>query len=133
MSALELVQVGLGYALVVLGVGLVAVAALGLVRFPDAYSRLSAVTKAATLGLCLTLLGVLVLDPSWANAVKVLLAVALQFVTSPVGGFALGRAAYRSGSPLAPNSSYDELAEHLGRRDGDASSDDRSGDGPSRR
>jgi multicomponent Na+:H+ antiporter subunit G len=133
VSALELVQAGLGYGLVVLGVGLVATAALGLVRFPDAYSRLSAVTKAATLGLCLTLIGVLVLDPSWSNAVKVLLAVALQFVTSPVGGFALGRAAYRSGSPLAPNSSYDELADHLGGRDAVAKGEDRSGDHPPRR
>lgn len=109
MSALEAVQAVIGYGLVVLGVGLVAVAALGLIRFHDAYSRLSAVTKAATLGVCLTLLGVLVLDPSVSNAVKVLLAVALQFLTSPVGGFALGRAAYRSGSPLAPESLYDEL------------------------
>ena len=109
MSALAILQALAGYGLIVLGVGLVGVAALGLLRFPDAYSRLSAVTKAATLGVCLTLLGVLVLDPSWSNAVKVLLAVALQFLTSPVGGFALGRASYRSGSPLAPGSLYDEL------------------------
>jgi len=109
VSALAILQALAGYGLIVLGVGLVGVAALGLLRFPDAYSRLSAVTKAATLGVCLTLLGVLVLDPSWSNAVKVLLAVALQFLTSPVGGFALGRASYRSGSPLAPGSLYDEL------------------------
>lgn len=109
MNAPEVLQTGAGHALVVVGVALIGIGALGLLRFPDAYSRLSAVTKAATLGLCLTLLGVLVLDPSWSNGVKVLLAVALQFVTSPVGGFALGRAAYRSGSPLAPGSRYDEL------------------------
>ncbi len=126
MSAPEIVQAAGGYGLVGLGVGLLAVAALGLIRFPDAYSRLSAVTKAATLGLCLTLLGVLVLEPSWANAVKVLLAVALQFVTSPVGGFALGRAAYRSGSPLSPGSSYDELGGRHSAQDGGAGGDDPS-------
>lgn len=131
MNALELVQAGLGYGLVVLGVGLVAVAALGLLRFPDAYSRLSAVTKAATLGLCLTLLGVLVLDPSWSNGVKVLLAVGLQFVTSPVGGFALGRAAYRSGSPLAPGSRYDELGGR--HRDGASTETGQGGDDGARR
>lgn len=128
MSALELVQVVVGHGLVVLGVGLLAVSALGLIRFPDAYSRLSAVTKAATLGVCLTLLGVLVLDPSWTSAVKVLLAVALQFVTSPVGGFAIGRAAYRSGSPLAPRTSYDELGGRHAAQDRS-----RGGDGPVRR
>lgn len=132
MSAAEVAQSVLGHGLVLLGVGLLAVAGLGLLRFPDAYSRLSAVTKAATLGVCFTLLGVLVLEPSWTNAFTVLLAVALQFVTSPVGGFALGRAAYRSGSPLAPSSSYDELAEHLGGRDGTAG-DGRTGDDAARR
>lgn len=106
-----------GHALAVLGVLLIGVAALGLVRFPDAYSRLSAVTKAATVGVCLVLIGALVLQPSWSALAKVAVAVALQLATSPVGGFALGRAAYRTGSPLAPSSRYDELG---GRTAGDA-------------
>ena len=116
MSA-QLVADVLGHALATLGVLLIAVAALGLVRFPDAYSRLSAVTKAGTLGVCLVLLGALVLEPSWPALAKVAVAACLQLATSPVGGFALGRAAYRTGSPLAPSSRYDELG---GRTAGDA-------------
>ncbi len=100
-----------GYVLASLGVVLIALGSIGLVRFPDAYSRLSAVTKAATLGVCLVLLGVAALLPSWPVVVTVVLAIALQLVTSPVGGYALGRAAYRSGSPLAPSSRYDELRD----------------------
>lgn len=100
-----------GHVLVVIGVGLVAVAAVGLLRLPDPFSRLSAVTKAGVTGVCLVLLGVLALDPSWSNLVKVLLATTLQLVTSPVGGFALGRAAYRSGAPLSGRTRYDELAD----------------------
>ncbi len=107
-SPLDLV----GYVVAGLGVALIALGSLGLIRFPDAYSRLSAVTKAATLGVCLVLLGVAALLPSWPVAVTVVLAVVLQLVTSPVGGYALGRAAYRSGSPLAPSSRYDELRAH---------------------
>lgn len=99
-----------GYVLAVGGALLFVVAALGLVRFPDVYSRISAVTKAATLGVILVLLGVLLIDPSWRAAVAVVLAVVLQVVTSPVGGYALGRAAHRSGAPLAPGSRYDHLA-----------------------
>lgn len=105
----------LGHVLATVGVLLIGVAALGLVRLPDPYSRLSAVTKAATAGVCLVLLGALVLDPSWAALAKVALAVALQLVTSPVGGYALGRAAYRTGTPLSPRTGYDEL----GARDDD--------------
>jgi multicomponent Na+:H+ antiporter subunit G len=106
MSALDLV----GGLLVALGVGLVAAAGLGLLRLPDAYTRMSAVTKAASLGVVLVLLGALALAPSWGNAVKVLLAVGLQLVTAPAGGFAIGRAAYRARSPLTPETGYDELA-----------------------
>lgn len=100
----------LGHVLAVLGVGLVLVAALGLLRLPDPFSRLSAVTKSGTAGVCLVLLGVLAISPSWPALVAVVLAVALQLATSPVGGFALGRAAYRSGAPLSSRTGYDELA-----------------------
>lgn len=100
-----------GYVLVTAGVLLLGVAGIGLVRLSDAYSRLSAVTKAATSGVCLVLLGVLALEPSWPALLKVLLALVLQLATSPVGGYALGRAAYRSGTPLSEVTGYDELAE----------------------
>lgn len=113
MSATEVLTVVaavVGHVLVVLGVALVAVAALGLVRLPDPFSRLSAVTKAGVAGVCLVLLGVLAIAPSWSALVTVVLAVALQLLTNPVGGFALGRAAYRSGAPLSSRTRYDELA-----------------------
>jgi multicomponent Na+:H+ antiporter subunit G len=100
----------LGGVLVALGVGLVAAAGIGLLRLPDAYTRMSAVTKAASLGVVLVLLGALALAPSWGNAAKVLVAVVLQLVTAPAGGFAIGRAAYRARSPLAALTGYDELA-----------------------
>lgn len=100
----------IGGVLVALGVGLIAAAGLGLIRLPDAYCRMSAVTKAASLGVVFVLLGALVLAPSWDNALKVGLAVTLQLLTAPVGGFAIGRASYRAGAPLTAETGYDELA-----------------------
>ncbi|AYY15184.1 monovalent cation/H(+) antiporter subunit G [Actinobacteria bacterium YIM 96077] len=88
-------------------------AAIGLVRLADVYSRLSAVTKAATLGVVLVLGGAFCLEPSWKSFFVVGLAAFLQFFTAPVGGFALGRAAYRAGSPLAPQTQYDELDDAI--------------------
>jgi len=105
MTVLEV----LGGVLVVAGAGLVALAGVGLLRFPDAYSRMNAVTKAATLGVVLVLLGALLREQSWQSAAAVLVAVALQLFTAPVGGFALGRAAYRAGTPLGSATRYDEL------------------------
>jgi multicomponent Na+:H+ antiporter subunit G len=109
MTVLEVV----GGVLVVAGAALVAFAGVGLLRFPDAYSRMNAVTKAATLGVVLVLLGALVLKPSWQSVAAVLVAVALQLFTAPVGGFALGRAAYRAGTPLGGATRYDELEDAI--------------------
>ncbi|WP_216699415.1 monovalent cation/H(+) antiporter subunit G [Actinotalea ferrariae] len=115
MNAAVLVQSLVGHTALVLGVGLFVIAAIGLLRFGDAYSRLAATTKSGTLGVCLVLLGVLVLEPTWAHAVILLVAIALQLVTAPVGGFALGRAAFRSDAPMPAGTAYDELHEHVER------------------
>lgn len=98
---------------VLLGAGtlLIGITGVGLLRLPDIYNRMNAVAKAASLGLILILLGVLVLLPSPRTAVVVTLAILLQLVTAPVGGYALARAAYRSGTPMAPESRFDALAE----------------------
>lgn len=100
-----------GGLLVAAGVLLMLIAGLGLIRFSDAYSRMSAVTKAATLGVVFVLAGVLVLEFTWVNALKLLVAIALQLATAPVGAFAMGRAAYRAGTPLSERTHYDHLAD----------------------
>jgi multicomponent Na+:H+ antiporter subunit G len=112
MNALVVAQSVAGHAAVLLGIGLFCIAGIGLLRFGDAYSRLAATTKSGTLGVCLVLLGVLVLEPTWSHAVILAVAIALQIITSPVGGFALGRAAFRSDAPMPAGTRYDELHEH---------------------
>lgn len=47
--------------------------AVGIVRFPDIYSRLHAVTKADTLGLGLIVLGLIVRQPHWHSAGSMIL------------------------------------------------------------
>ena len=46
----------IGIVIVALGIGLMVVAGIGLLRFPDIFLRMSAVTKAATMGTSLILL-----------------------------------------------------------------------------
>jgi multicomponent Na+:H+ antiporter subunit G len=89
-------------AAVLIGFGtfLIAVAVLGLIRLPDAYCRINAVAKAASLGVVCVLLGVLVWMPGFRTALAVLPALALQLFTAPLSGYATGRAAHRSRAPL---------------------------------
>lgn len=103
----------LGYALVVLGVALISIAAVGLFRLPDLFTRTNAVAKAAALGVSCVLAGTIILIPSPTTIVVVLLAIAAQLFTTPIAGYAVGRAGYRSGAPKAAATHRDDLATHL--------------------
>jgi multicomponent Na+:H+ antiporter subunit G len=107
MSVVEIV----GAALLVLGAAVFAVAGVGVVRLPDLYTRVSAVTTAAGLGVSLIVLGVLLHNFDAAKAVKAVLAIVVNLATAAVGGHALGRAGYLTGVPLASQTRYDELAD----------------------
>ena len=102
---------GLAAALLLTGVGLSVVAGVGLQRFPDVFARMHAATKPATLGLVLVLSGAALRVDDPGHVAKLLLAVALQFFTAPVGAHMVGRAAYRAGTELSPATSVDELAK----------------------
>ena len=84
-------------ALLLGGVALAVVAGIGLLRFPDVFSRMHAATKPATLGLLMVCLGgVLAVDDGTDRSKLVLVAV-FQFLTAPVAAHMIGRAAYRAG------------------------------------
>jgi multicomponent Na+:H+ antiporter subunit G len=96
--------------LVVLGTIIIGGAAIGMVRLPDVYSRINAVAKAAALGVSLILAGIAVLEPSPQRIVIIALAIAAQLFTAPIAGYAVGRAAYRSGATLTASTRRDDLA-----------------------
>lgn len=100
-----------GGTLIALGVVLTLLAAVGILRLPDLLIRMNAATKAASLGVACVLAGVAFLDPSVEAAVKVTLAIVLQFATAPIAGHVIGRAAYNSGTPLWGGTLYDEMAD----------------------
>lgn len=105
------IQVLAGNALAAAGTGLVAIAALGLIRLPDAYNRANAVAKAAALGVICVLLGALTLMPNPTTATIIGLGIVLQLLTTPFGAYAVGRAAHRSGAPLATSTHRDDLGD----------------------
>ena len=84
---------------IVLGTGIFfhAVAALGVIRLPDFYTRLHAVSKAETLGVLLTVLALgISVGPSLLAAKLGLVAVFL-FLGNPTSTHAIARAALRTG------------------------------------
>ena len=71
-------------------------AALGLVRMPDLYTRLQAATKAATLGAFSIMLGVLLHMPDWSA--KLVLVIFFILLTSPVGSSTIARSSFLLGN-----------------------------------
>jgi multicomponent Na+:H+ antiporter subunit G len=87
----------LSWIIIVVGAGFSIVGAIGLLRFPDFYTRLHAAGITDTLGAWLILLGVLLQVESWLVATKLVLIVVFLFFTSPTATHALARAALASG------------------------------------
>ncbi|WP_017728447.1 monovalent cation/H(+) antiporter subunit G [Halalkalibacterium ligniniphilum] len=87
------------------------VGSIGLLRLPDVYLRIHAVSKNATLGVIMimvaTFLFFLLLEGEFIG--KILLTILFVFLTAPVAGLMISRAAYRIGTPLFDKTSQDDL------------------------
>ncbi|MCG8581376.1 MAG: monovalent cation/H(+) antiporter subunit G [Bacteroidales bacterium] len=67
------------------------IAAIGLMRFKDLYSRIHASTKATSLGLFLTIIGVTIYFASWMVALKLSLIIIFIYLTSPLAGHSIAK------------------------------------------
>ena len=81
------------------GVFFQAIAALGVVRMPDVYTRLHAVSKAETLGVLLTLAAIGLSTGLSLTTVKVAFVASFLFLATPTATHAVTRAALRLGVP----------------------------------
>lgn len=77
-----------------------AIAGLGLLRFPDVLMRMHASTKAGTLGVGLCVTSVAIFNANDLITTRVILIVAFLLLTAPVAAHLIGRAVYRTSSPL---------------------------------
>jgi multicomponent Na+:H+ antiporter subunit G len=100
-------------ALLLVGSLLSAIAALGILRFPDVYTRLHAASKAGPLGAGLILLALAFASGDWAIAIRCVLGFLFLILTSPVSAHLLARSALRTGtSPDARTSIQEYETNH---------------------
>ena len=94
---------------ILLGALFVLAAAVGVLRFPDLYTRLHASSKLVTLGSAGIFFGAM-LTFSSVEVTAVLVAIlAFQFLTTPLSAYMIAQAAYRRG--LRPQLGSDERDE----------------------
>jgi multicomponent Na+:H+ antiporter subunit G len=98
--------------LMALGLFFAFASVVGLIRFPDVYTRVHAGTKALSGGAMLILIGVAMRAPSWQGAVKSVLIALFFLATNPLASHAISRACYRHG--IAPHGTVlDEYGEAM--------------------
>lgn len=99
--------------LVLSGVGFILLAALGALRFPDALTRMAAVSKASTLGLTLIFCAIIIHSGVVADTVKALLTIAVLWLSAPIAAHLLGRSALRTNEPLHEKTKGTELIDEI--------------------
>ena len=95
MTTLELIAL----VLMVVGSLFTLLAAVGVVRMPDIYCRLSATSKAAPFGVGLVLAGTTLVIGEASFALQAAAVAVFVAITSPVAAHALARAVHRSRAP----------------------------------
>ncbi|MEM2192012.1 MAG: monovalent cation/H(+) antiporter subunit G [Candidatus Hadarchaeales archaeon] len=88
--------------------------AIGLVRFPDVYTRLHANTVVVVGGAIMLIIGATISTGPSVFLLKGIVIAVFLFLTNPVGSHAIARAAHRSGVKLWKGSVVDKLRENGG-------------------
>jgi multicomponent Na+:H+ antiporter subunit G len=103
--------------LMLIGAVLMLLAAIGVLRMPDVFTRMQASTKAASLGSGTALLAVALHFGELGVVVRALLAVAFIFLTAPISAHMIARAAYFIGVPIWERSVIDDLEGRYDRKE----------------
>ncbi|WP_073851046.1 monovalent cation/H(+) antiporter subunit G [Pontibacter flavimaris] len=95
------------------GVVFMLIASIGLLRFPDFYIRMSAITKGSTLGLGLILLGMAIYFNQPGVLLKVLAIIGFTSITAPVAAHVIGRTAVQNRIPFWEKTDLEEFRAYL--------------------
>ncbi len=100
--------------LVLIGALLMLLAAVGVLRLPDLFTRMQASTKASTLGLACLLAGTALQLAEVSSSIRAVSIGAFLMLTSPVSTHVIARAAYLMRVPLWEGTVVDEWREDAG-------------------
>ncbi|MCQ8780875.1 monovalent cation/H(+) antiporter subunit G [Mangrovibrevibacter kandeliae] len=108
MTAVFQILVGL---LILCGSAFAAVAALGVLRLPDLYSRMHAASKAGAVGSSIMLIALMLATDQPSEVLRAIGAIIFFLLTAPISAHLLARAAYLVGYPMWKGSVLDEMPD----------------------
>jgi len=96
--------------LIVIGAIFALIAAIGVYRLPDFYTRMHAASKAGTLGAGLMFLSIAITSADIGVATRAIAGIVFFLLTAPVAAHLLARAAYFTGVKPWAGTHIDDLA-----------------------
>lgn len=81
------------------GCAFMMIAAIGILRLPDTFTRMHAATKVGTVGIVNMLLAVAVYFPDTGVAIRAGLIIVFFFLTAPIAAQVIARVAYQQSGP----------------------------------
>lgn len=113
MTESEIIKL-IGALMVLLGSIMAIISAYGIISLPDVYTRSHAGTKSSTLAVLLTLTGVFLyfLATEHYISIRLVLGIVFLYLTAPVAGHLICRAAYVSGIDIEKEIIEDEIYEN---------------------
>ncbi len=97
--------------LLLLGCVFSLLAAVGLIRMPDLYTRMQSATKAGTLGVACTAAAAALHFKDTIASMDAIIVVIFFFLTAPVASHLIARASYTSGHKLWSQTVRDDYAD----------------------
>lgn len=97
--------------LLIIGAVFILLSGIGLIRMPDLYTRMSATTKASTLGVGCVVLGTVLYFGEIGLISRGIIIILFITLTAPVAAHMIGRAAYIQKTPLWKGTKFDHLKD----------------------
>lgn len=95
----------------VLGTAFIILATIGLIRFPDIYMRISAITKSTTIGVAGILIAVALYFWQLDVTGRIVATIIFLFSTAPIASQMIARASYFIGLSMWIKSKTDQMSE----------------------
>lgn len=109
------IAIYLGSALLLIGSAFTLLAAIGVLRLPDLYTRMHAASKAGAVGGGMILLAVAVFSFDVSVALRAIIGAGFLLLTTPVSAHLLARVSHRGGYHSDVNMVTDELKSKSGQ------------------
>ena len=105
-----MMQEAISAVLMIIGTVFMLLAGIGILRMPDLFLRMSATTKAATLGVSFFVLALAVYFGNLGITSRAVATIIFVLLTAPVAAHMIGRAAYLGSIPLCKETVVDDLS-----------------------